>query len=176
MDTATNRFDALIAAKRAQLAAEREQFERDLKSRPAKVEVIAETLIEGKTVAQWSADMDALDEAANDQARESRSAVVVDITEMLPAAAVAAVHRWRAAGCPTEFSNAKAAIDAVYADAEKHRALAGVEEGKAHDFEEVKDEKHAEQHRRYAKTQHDKADRLFAKAEKMTAEWKAAHP
>jgi hypothetical protein len=169
-----SRFDALIAAKRAALAAQREEFARAQPKKPA--EVIAETVIEGRTVAEWSVDVDALDEAANDQARESRSVVVVDVTDTLPAAAVAAVHRWRAAGSPTEFSNAKEAIEAVRAEAEKHQALAVVEDGKAERAESLSDEKTAAQHRRYAATQRNKAAKFFTQAEKMLAEWKREHP
>lgn len=165
---------AVRAAIQAKLAADKLAFI-SLPSTP-RVKVLAETVVEGRRVDEWDKDIFALEDAADDQRRATGKLVVLDFAEHFPAKAAAAVAQWRGAGRPTEFDEAAAAIQKARDEAEKWAKLAVTEDGKVEKFEEMKNAKKAEQHRRYAQTNRDKAAKFLAQAETLYTEWKKEHP
>lgn len=141
-----------------------------------KPRTLAETIVDGRMVKDWAADVTALEEASDDQRRETGVLVVVDSTEHLPPAASAAVAHWRALGEPTEYDETANVLKRLRDEAEKYTNFAALEDDRVRQFEEMKNEKKAVMHRKYAETNRAKAAKFFAEAEQVAAEYKKEHP
>ncbi len=144
---------------------------------------LAETLVEGRTVADWAKDMDALVERVGDERLallrndDNHQVIpVVDMTEQFSPAASNAVSLWRQHGSHTEFDETKARIDGIREKAEAQQALAAMEDNMAQELEGLGKPKKAEQHSRYAITHREKATKLFEEAEAVRIAWKKEHP
>jgi hypothetical protein len=140
------------------------------------VQVVAETIVQGKTVAEWAAHVEALTESAEAARVDRTKLLLIDLTDTLPPGVQAALDAWRRAGKPTEFTDTRSRIERERAEGEKHAALANLELSKAKDAEECGTKKKVEQHTRYAARERAKADKHFAEAERLLAEWKKEHP
>ena len=140
-------------------------------------EVLAETVVQGKPLAAWAAQVDALIDEANDLARADRTKLVVlDLTSALPPGVQPALDAWKRAGRPTEFSSTKKQVERLREEGEKHSALANLETSKADDAEKCGEKKKHEQHTRYAARERAAAEKAFAEADRLYAEWKKEHP
>lgn len=166
------RSEEILAAHRAKYAAMRAA----LGERKPKPRTLAETIVEGRMVKDWDKDVIALEEAADDQRRATGKLVIVDSQEHMPPDASAAVSHWRSLGRPTEYDETANVLKRLRDEGEKYNALAINDDGKAEKFKEMKNEKKAAQHRKYAQTNRDKAAKFFAEAEQVEAEYRKEHP
>lgn len=137
---------------------------------------VAETVVEGKSVAAWSTKLDAVMEAAENIYLETRRFVVIDLTKDFPGAVCAAVRQWKAAGKPTEFSETQKEVDRLRKQADTQSALAQLEDSKVRDAEKVGKPREAKQHRAYAASNREKAARFLEQADEVVAVWTKAHP
>jgi hypothetical protein len=60
-----------------------------------------DTVVEGKTIEQWIAVLEAKEETAREARRDRSKLIILDFTA-LPGWALWAVEKWRARGCPTK--------------------------------------------------------------------------
>jgi hypothetical protein len=147
-----------------------------LGERKPKARTLAETIVEGRMVKDWDVDVTKLEEDADDVRRETGKLVVVDSSAHMPSAASAAVEHWRALGRPTEYDETANKLQRLRDEAEKWAKLAVNDDDKADKFDEMKNEKKAGQHRKYAQTNREKAAKFLAEAEQVAAEYKKEHP
>jgi len=162
------------AAVLAKLAAQKAAFEHQPKVERPKV--LAEMAVLGKTVAEWEKEVALLEEMYDDQRRATGKLEVLDMSEHFPAMVGYAVEQWRAAGRPTEYDETASRLARMRDEAEKWAKLAVTEDGKVEKFEEMKNEKKAAQHRKYAQTNRDKAAKFLAEAEALEIEYRKEHP
>jgi len=160
---------------RAAQQAKHSAMRASLPPRTPKPRTLAETIVEGRMVKEWNVDVAALEEAADDQRRETGKLVVVDSSAHIPPAASAAVAHWRALGRPTEYDETASVLKRLREEAEKHVTFASLEDDRVRQFEEMKNDKKAAQHRKYAETNRAKAAKLFAEAEKVSADYLKEH-
>jgi hypothetical protein len=161
---------------RAQFAAKRSAMLAAQPERKPRERTLAETIVDGRMVQDWEKDVTALEEAADDQRRATSKLVVMDSTEHLPPAASAAVAHWRALGRPTEYDETASVLKRLREEAEKHLTFAGLEDDPVKQFDEMKNDKKAAQHRKYAETNREKAAKFFAEADAVAAKYKEEHP
>jgi hypothetical protein len=147
-----------------------------LAPRQPRARTLGETIVEGRMVKEWDIEVTKMEEAADDQRRETGKLVVVDSSAHFPPAASEAVAHWRALGRPTEYDETAAVLKRLRDEAEKNITFASLEDDRVKQFEEMKNDKKVAQHRKYAATNRAKAAKLFAEAEKVAADYKKEHP
>lgn len=158
----------------AKLAAQKAAYEHQPKVERPKV--LAEMAVLGKTVAEWEKEVALLEEMYDDQRRATGKLEVLDMVEHFHPQVTFAVYAWRDAGKPTEYDETASRLARMRDEAEKWAALAITEDGKVQKFEEMKNEKKAAQHRKYAQTNRDKAAKFLAEAEALEIEYRKEHP
>lgn len=163
---------------RAKLAAQKAYIEPG----PPQPKYLAETTVEGKSVAAWASEVEMLEEMVDDEriallrSNGVRNCVpVLDMVEHFPGLATDAVSRWKASGCPTEYDEVANKLARLRAEADKYTAFASIEDGKVKRYEENRDLKKMGQHRKYAQTSRDKAAAFLAEAEKLANEYQKEH-
>jgi hypothetical protein len=168
------RSEATKATIYAKLAADKAAFYN--KPKADQPRVLGEMAVLGKTVAEWDKEVALLEEMFDDQRRATGKLETLDVAEHFPAMVSYAVSRWRAAGKPTEYNETAAKLAKLREEAEKHAALAVLQDDTAKRHDEARNTKKAATCRKVAQTQREKAAKFLAEAEALAIEYKKEHP
>jgi hypothetical protein len=124
---------------RAALAAKREEAVRACSLQVCPLDVttiVAETVYEGKSIAEWSKAIEEASDAAHEQHRDTRQCVVLDLTSF-PAWVTHLVKHWKARKCPSEYDVTATAIKKLIDKAEEQIKFASMDDENAKQLDEI---------------------------------------
>jgi len=111
---------------------------------------LAETIIRGRSVADWSSVIDEILQEAEDTQRQPDRIPVVDLTEKIPPDITHAVDVWHLAGCPSRQDEIDRNIADLQRKSKAQCALAAMESKKARALMALGHIESAQRHSKYS--------------------------
>lgn len=150
------RIEEIIAAKKAALKAQAESFGPATSPPLDPKDITNETVVAGKSVGEWDADL-------KSRAEEAKRGTALDCST-LPAWVTWAVEEWNRRGCPTPSIKVLSRITQLREDAEEQVKFSNLDREKA---ERESNPKKAKKLLEAAQRKSDKAAALFDEADKL---------